>query len=227
MKRINVFMVTVFAFSLISMISPVSPEVYGAESLKKPSGTGGNPAAVLLIDQGIHFFTNRQLEAALSSFDMAIQMDPILSEAYFNAGITALELGMREKGFSYLEQFAKQRPEEWKAFLSIGGSGITTAGLPAVAGSGFWEFGLSAIIGSIFVFIAGAYLVSSSSLPGILSQQSALFVMGFASGRVFPEKTKYMVYPLLKLARPGMPTSLFAIMERRGNKNLPLSESIA
>ena len=217
MKRIHVVMVMVFVLSL------VSAKMYGAEPLKRPSGVGGNPAAVLLINQGIGLFAKGQLDQALSSFDMAIQMDKTLSDAYFNAGIVALELGMREKGFSYLETFASQRPEEGRAFLSGRNNAETATGADSAPSSGFWEFGFSAMLGSIFIFTAGAYLISHSQ-AGILSGGSGLFVMGFANGRLFPEKTTYMVYPMLKLARSGSPSGLFSLMERRRSKDWQLSE---
>jgi tetratricopeptide (TPR) repeat protein len=220
MKRIHVVMVMVFVLSL------VSAKMYGAEPLKRPSGVGGNPAAVLLINQGIGLFAKGQLDQALSSFDMAIQMDKTLSDAYFNAGIVALELGMREKGFSYLETFASQRPEEGRAFLSGRNNATVAIGADSAPSSGFWEFGLPAMLGSVFIFAAGAYLISHSQ-AGIPSFGSGLFVMGFAKGRLFPEKTIYMVYPMLKRAYSGSPIGLCSLMERRGHKDWQLSASAA
>lgn len=222
MKRINVVVIMVFVFSLVSL------NAHGAESLKRPSDISANPAAVLLIDQGIRLFVEGQLETALSSFDMAIQMDTTIPEAYFNAGIAALELGMREKGLSYLKTFAIQRPQEGGAFLSGISSNATAAkGTGSTGRSGFWEFGFAAIIGSIFVVAAGAYLISDSQTGTILSGAGGLFVMGFAQGRLFPEKTTYMVYPMLKLARSGSPSGLYSLMERRRNKDWQLSASAA
>lgn len=219
MKRLNIVLIMFFAFSLMSW------EAYGGEPLKRPSGAKGDPSAILLIDQGIRLFTDHNPDAALSSFDMAIQMDPTISEAHFNAGMVALELGMREKGFAYLETYAKQRPDSGGAFLSDMKSAIATADGLGMPKTGFWEFGFVAVIGSVFVFMMAAYLISSS-LSGILSHGSGLFVMGFSNGRVFPEKATYMVYPLLKVHHGGDSVGLFSLMERRGNKPWQFSESI-
>ena len=220
MKHLNLFVITVFFFSLISW------EVYGGESLKRPSGLTGDKSAILLIDQGIQLFTEHQSEAALSSFDMATKLDPTLSEAYFNAGIVALELGLREKGIAYLEAFSRQRPEEGRAFLLNNNIAATdVAGVADTIGSsGFWEFGLPAVFGSVFIFMMAAYLINSP-LSGILSGRSGFFVLGFANGRVFPEKTTQMVYPLLKRARKvGDPIGLLSLMERRNSKHGKFSE---
>jgi len=219
MKHIHVVVIAIFVFSLTVGAS------YGGEQLKRPAGVSGDPAAVLLIDQGIRLFAESQKEQALSSFDMAIQMDPTLSEAYFNAGIVALELGMREKGFSYLTEFENQRPEEGKAFLSGIRNAVTDSGATD-AGSGFWEFGLAAVLGSVFIFTAGAYLISYSQ-PERLLHGSGLFVIGFADGRVFPGNTTYMVYPLLKFAQGASPAGLFSLVERRGHKDWQMSEAVA
>ncbi len=120
--------------------------------------------ALMLVGQGISLYNEKNMDAALKSFELAAQIDPSLSVAYFNAGIVASEMGQKKEALSYLEEFLARTPghREGEQVLSELKAGHYAGILDAEKG-GFAEFGMAALIGSLFPLAMAAYMASRGS----------------------------------------------------------------
>ncbi len=139
----------------IAMLMP-APKVYGARSMIEPP-KNADPIAILLVEQGIHQFKNRQLEASYASFQFASQVDPNLSAAHFDAAVAASEAGRTQEAISHLNEFTRRNPghPEGPRFLSDLAKG--RPGGHTFAGSGFAEFGLASLLGFFFMLAIAAF----------------------------------------------------------------------
>ncbi len=139
----------------------VVPNVYGAGPMMTAAKEGGEPMAVMLVDQGISLYNENDMGAALKSFEMAVEIDPSLSVAYFNAGIVASEMGQKKEALSYIEQFLTRMPghREGEQILSELKASYYAGILDAEKG-GFAEFGMAALIGSLFPLAMAAYMAA-------------------------------------------------------------------
>lgn len=188
--------VVVLAVSLVSM-------GYGNETKATVSGNEGSPTALLLVEQGEQLMKGGgQMEGALASFDLAIEVDPEFSKAYLHASAVASQLGDNKKAIAYLEALRRQKPMDMEtgrllASLKALESRNTSPTFPS---SGFIEFGAAALLGGLFlIFVAGHEF--GMTLPG-----------GAAAIRV---EKPYFIYPLLKIAWQGAKRELLTVHEKR------------
>jgi tetratricopeptide (TPR) repeat protein len=186
MKQVYNKMIAVVAF--IVLLVPVA---YGAD-----------PTAMLLLQQGEQLISERQLEGALASFDLAIQVDPGLSAAYFQASAVASQLGNHEKAVFYLEELGRHEPDNINAKMALADLAVkkSQGELFGLSSSGFFEFGIAALLGLAFLFFVGWHELSASPPHDM----EATWV-----GR------PYVIYPLLKIIRQGSQRELLAVHEKR------------
>ncbi len=198
MRRIcaRIIGVVVFVISLV-------PTVYGNEMEAVASGDGGDPTAVLLVEQGEQLMrSGNQMEGALASFEMAIGVDPELSKAYLQASAAASQLGDNEKAISYLEELRRRKPGDREVQRLLAGlEGREGQGSPIrFLSSGFLEFGVAALLGWVFLFfVAGREF--GSAIP-----------LGTAA---VPVERPYLIYPLLKIIWQGTRREFLTVRERR------------
>jgi hypothetical protein len=119
---------------------------YGTEPMVKPPDRGGDPAAILLVKQGIKQFNEGEVNASRDSFELAVEIDPTLSSARFNARLAAEEMNQS----------------------AMAGGGVNTVG------GGFAEFGLASLSGFIFVFVMAAYDIGVT--PPLTGSKKKAFV---------------------------------------------------
>ncbi len=178
------------------------PTASGAETTTLSSGTGADPTAVLLLEQGEKLINENQMEGALASFDLAIQVDPGLSKAYFRASAVASQLGHNEKAIAYLSNLLKRNPSDTEAQGLLANLAKKTE-VPGesfgFSSSGFLEFGVAALLGSAFFFFIGGYF--GESPPRDRAKM--------------PVEKPYFVYPLLKVIWQGTQRELLAVHEKR------------
>jgi tetratricopeptide (TPR) repeat protein len=198
MKRIDIKLIGVLAF-MICLV----PTAYANETKGMASASGSDPIALLLVEQGEKLLNENQREGALASFELAMEVDPALSNAYLQASAVASQLGDSAKAAAYLEALRRRKPNDLQVQRTL--ADLKTAkGRPDPAGfasSGFIEFGLAALLGwGFYLFIAG-YEVSQTPPQ---RRATALQV-----------DKPYLLYPLLKIFGQETEKSLLAIHEKR------------
>lgn len=184
------------------------PAVYSAETEGTASGSGRDPTAALLIEQGEQLITENQMEGALASFDLAIEVDPTLSKAYFQASAVASQMGNIEKAISYMEALRKRNPNNMEtqrllADLERRRNRVDPIQIPA---SGFFEFGVLALIGLGFSLLVAGYEFGGSRPAGMNPEETSVFQS---------VEKPYLIYPLLKVIWQGTAREFLAIHEKR------------
>jgi tetratricopeptide (TPR) repeat protein len=189
MKRLYTKIMGVVTFMVFLV-----PMAYGGEA--------EDPTAMLLLEQGEQLVTENQMEGALASFDLAIQVDPGLSKAYLQASAVASQLGKNEKAISYLEELGRREPNNMQAKSLLADLAAKTdqGNLFGFASSGFFEFGIAALLGLAFLFVVGWHEFGE---PPPRETEATLV------------ERPYFIYPLLKVIRQGNQRELLAVHEKR------------
>ena len=187
--------VVAFAILFLQTVYGNAIEVMAAES-------GGDPTALLLIEQGEQLIKDgNQMEGALASFDLAITVDPAFSRAYFQASAVAAQLGNYDKAISYLTTLGKRNPAhlEIQRLVADLEAKKNRSDPIRVSSSGFREFGIAALIGLVFSFFIAGYQLGDTA-----PHDTALQV-----------QKPYLIYPLLKTLMQGTQRGLVTVHERR------------
>lgn len=93
-----------------------------------PEGTKLNPETVL--NTGITFFNEGKMEKALEQFDLAVEQNPDLADAYYYRGLTHMNRGNNAEAIADFQKMLELAPEhksaaeakEFLAYLEDGGS---------------------------------------------------------------------------------------------------------
>lgn len=153
--------------------------VSAADPLLTPIGTVVEPIAAFLNDQGVHFFSEGRMDAAMTSFAAAIDREPGFSRAHFNAALTLARGGDLETAIRHMEEAITQDPmrkdgltagaaEEardlvvrWRK-VHFNGKVNYESGW-----GGFFEYGLPALLGFGIAFCAYGWILYDHGIPGV------------------------------------------------------------
>jgi lipoprotein NlpI len=80
------------------------------KTIKKPSS-----AAIFYNNLGVYFARKELKEAALSAFQLAIQLEPAYADSHFNLGLTFWKNGLKKEAISELKTVLKIKPNHHRA----------------------------------------------------------------------------------------------------------------
>ncbi len=194
-------------FVWIALLTAV-PEALPAESLIMAEQGTKDPIALMLMDQGARLYEGNNLEGAQLSFAMAAQVDPTLQDAYFNAAVTAADLGKTQQALVSLETLLSRYPKHpqgrrlYATLKGVGPAGVSQVTL----GGGFYEFGLLALMGSLFLYTVAAYDIGvTQSVPAdFFSERRRISPITNVHGEsaIFRRNSPLTVYTMKKSPLP-------------------------
>lgn len=165
-----------FILNAVVMMATIvffTPMVYGTGLMMAPSKEGADPTAILLVEQGIKFNEENKREEALTSFELASQIDPRITVSYFNAGIALWEMGRMAEALSYLEEFGARNPGDPTGQRVLSDLKKAYFGShPATGLGGLAEFGVASLAGFMFIFAMAALDIGTAQSIGAVKEEA-------------------------------------------------------